>query len=215
MSGTAVLEAAQRVRAAYEDLAATDIDALTREELLSLGDELQGVSNALPTQWHRLLTRLKTQTHPKWLGAKTWNEVLRTRWRLSTAEAGRRLADAEHLGPRQAFTGAPLEPTQAAIAAAQSLGLITGEQVTLIRDTLRKIPKRIDHDTRCRVEVDLVRIAARGSYQELRTAAALRLLLLDQDGPEPDLEERDRKRGASLCEQWPDLITEFRAFLTP
>ena len=88
-------------------------------------------------------------------------------------------------------------------------------QVQVLRDTMRKIPRWVDAVTRSQVEVELVRVAATNGHQALREAAALRLLLLDQDGPEPDLEERDRRRGARVGEHGSDLMTEFRATLTP
>ena len=96
MSGAAVGEAVAALRAALADC---DLERQTDAELVEFLDELETLSCELPTQWHRGLARLQTETTAKEMGAKSWNEVLRIRWRISTAEAGRRLAEAAVLGP--------------------------------------------------------------------------------------------------------------------
>ncbi len=70
-------------------------------ELVAALDDFETVSCQLPALGgHRLLARLRTETTPQQMGAKSWREVLTVRWRLSTTEANRRLAEAEHLAPR-------------------------------------------------------------------------------------------------------------------
>ena len=129
------------------------------------------------------------------MGAKSWNEVLRIRWRLSTGEASRRLHEAADLAARTSLTGQPLAPLLPAVAAAQSAGLITGEHVGV--DPRRRQAPAVAGSTpitAAQFEVDLVRVAVGVGPKELRETAELRLFLLDQDGPEPDDAERDRKR---------------------
>jgi hypothetical protein len=190
MSVGAAQEAVAKLRAAYDAFAATDCSALTRSELISAMDEFETLTCQMPTQWHRLLARLQAETTPKELGAKSWNEVLRVRWRLSTGEAGRRLREAADLVPRQSLAGEPLPPLLPAVAAAQAAGVITGEHVTAIREALKQVPSWVDTTTAEQFEVDLVRVAVGVGPKELKDTAALRLFLLDQDGPEPDDAER-------------------------
>jgi hypothetical protein len=178
--------------AAYDALDACDVDSLTGSEVVSMIDDYQTLTCRMPTQWHRLLTRLQAETTPAQMGAKSWNEVLRIRWRLSTAEASRRLHEA-----------------------AQSAGVITGEHVTAIRDAIKHLPPWVDTTTRAQVEVDLVRVAAGVGPKELRETAALRLFLLDQDGPEPDDAERARKRHFTTTAQGRDAMTAASANFTP
>ena len=113
----------------------------------------------MPTQTHRLLTRLQAETTPREMGAKSWNEVLRIRWRLSTGEASRRLHEAADLAARTSLVGQPLAPLLPAVAAAQSAGLITGEHVAAIRDAVKRLPSWVDTITAAQFEVDLVRVA--------------------------------------------------------
>ncbi|MEV5361033.1 DUF222 domain-containing protein, partial [Micrococcus luteus] len=213
MSGIAVKVAV--VIAALDDLAGCDIGRSTAEELRPVMDDVETLMRRMPAQFQRMLARLQTETTPTEMGAKTWNEVLRTRWRLSRGEAGRRLAEARDLHPRPTISADPLPPKMPAIAAAQAAGAITTEQLGVLRKTMNTLPGWVDPATATGVEVDLVRIAVGAGYQQLRDAAALRLFLLDQDGPEPDDRERDRRRGARVGEQGRDGMTALNAVLDP
>jgi hypothetical protein len=215
MSGTVVQEDVAAFRAAFDVLADRDIGAMTGDELVAAMDELQTLFCQLPAQWNRMLARLQAQTTPQAMGAKSWRDVLAIRWRLSTGEAGRRLAEAEVLGPRQSLTGERLDPVLPAVAAAQSGGLITADQVTVLRDTMGRLPGWVDAPTRAQIEVDLVRVAVGVGPKELADQAKRRLFLLDQDGPEPDDTERARKRGICLGKQGRDGTSPVSGWLTP
>jgi Domain of unknown function (DUF222) len=183
--------------AAYEELAAAPIDALTTSELIGALDELETLTCALPAQRHRLLARLQAETTATDMGAKSWRDVLATRWRLSPGEAARRLEETAALAPRCTLTGAPLEPVLACTAAAQAHGSINREHIKVVREAMGRIPAVVDSATRAQIEVDLVRTAIGVGPKELKDNAERILLLLDQDGPEPDDTERARRRGLS------------------
>ena len=91
--------------AAYDAFAACDVDALTRTGVVWAMGDLETLACRMPTQTHRLLTRLQAETTPREMGAKSWNEVLRIRWRLSTGEASRRLHEAADLAARTSLVG--------------------------------------------------------------------------------------------------------------
>jgi hypothetical protein len=203
------------LRAAHEALAACDLEALSRTELLGVLDELETLACQLPAQWHRALARLQVEATPRELGAKSWRDVLAIRWRISSAEAGRRLADAAVLGPRRTLIGLPLAPVLAATAAAQELGVITGEHVEVIRTAMTRLPAFVDAPTTARIEADLVRLAVGVGPTELKGAAEQVLFLLDQDGPEPDDAERARRRGLHAGKQGPDAMIPIQGHLTP
>jgi hypothetical protein len=203
------------LRAAHESLAACDLEMLTGRELLAVLDELETLSCQLPAQWHRALTRLQAETTLKELGAKNWKDVLRIRWRISATEANRRLAEAADLGPRRALTGESLAPVLAATASAQGAGLINGEHVDTIRDAMTRLPGFVDTATREEIETDLARIATGVGPTELKKAADTMLFLLDQDGPEPDDTERNRKRGFYRGPQGRDGMVPIKGYLTP
>jgi hypothetical protein len=215
MGGDAVQARVAALRAAYEELAAAPVDALTTPELLGALDDLETLSCALPSQRQRLLARLQAETTARDMGAKSWREVLATRWRLSPGEATRRLEEAATLAPRRTLTGAPLEPALACTAAAQAHGAINREHVKVVAEAMGRIPAAVDAATRAQIEVDLVRTAIGVGPKVLKDNAERILFLLDQDGPEPDDTERARRRGLSKGPQGPDKMTPWRGNLTP
>lgn len=213
--GTSAVEAVAALRAAYDVFAACDVESLTRSELLAVMDEYETLTCQLPTQTQRMLAQLQADTTAREMGAKSWNEVLRVRWRLSTAEAGRRLGETADLGPRRSLTGQPLAPVLAAVTAAQAAGLITAEHVRVLRDAISRLPSCADLHTRQSFEVELVGVAVGVGPKELRDTAETMLFLLDQDGPEPDDTERKRKRGVTVGAQGRDAMTPVTANLDP
>ncbi|MGZ8812873.1 MAG: HNH endonuclease signature motif containing protein [Mycobacterium sp.] len=215
MLATPVQVTMAALRAAHESLAACDLEMLTHRELLTVLDELETLTCQLPAQWHRALTRLQAETTPKELGAKSWKDVLRIRWRITATDANRRLAEAADLGPRRTLTGESLAPVLAATATAQGAGLINSEHVDKIRDTMARIPTFVDTPTREQIETDLVRLATGVGPTELKKAADRVLFLLDQDGPEPDDTERARKRGLHFGPQGRDGMVPAKGYLTP
>ncbi|MCV7222992.1 hypothetical protein H7I95_19000, partial [Mycolicibacterium elephantis] len=84
MSGSGLQAAIAELRAAYEQVAACDLSLLTRPDLLAALDELETLSCRLPTMSQRVLARLQTETTPQEMGAHSWKEVLRVRYRIST-----------------------------------------------------------------------------------------------------------------------------------
>ena len=215
VSETPVQVAVAALRAAHDALASCDLEMLTQRELLTMLDELQTLSCQLPAQWHKALAQLQAETTPKELGAKSWKDVLRIRWRITATDANRRLAEAADLGPRRTLTGESLAPVLAATAAAQAAGLINSEHIDKIRDTMAHIPSFVDTPTREQIETDLVRLAVGVGPTELKKAADKVLFLLDQDGPEPDDAERARRRGFHVGPQKRDGTVDIKGTLTP
>ncbi|OFB37749.1 hypothetical protein BA059_17690, partial [Mycolicibacterium sp. (ex Dasyatis americana)] len=209
------VQAVAGLRAAFDVFAACDFASLNRGELLAVLDEYETLTCQLPSPLHRLLAQLQADTTSRELGAKSWNEVLRVRWRLSTAEASRRLGQTAALGPRRTLTGEPLAPVLPVVAAAQAAGLINPDHVKVLRDAVDHLPGFVDASTREQFEADLVRVAVGVGPKELKDTADLRLFLLDQDGPEPDDTERARKRGLSVGKQGRDAMTPWTANLSP
>ena len=215
MSGVVLSEAVAAVRAAVDAAAGAEVDLLGRADLVDALDELETVWCQLPGLRHRLLARLQVEATAKEMGAKSWNQVLAVRWRISTAEAGRRLGEAALLGPRQSITGQALPPVLAVTAAAQARGVINTEHVTVIAKAVAKLPGFVDAATREEFETDLVRLAGGTGPKDVSDAAELALFLLDQDGPEPDDTERARRRGISKGRQRGDAMTPISGELTP
>ena len=215
MSGVVLSDAVAAVRAAVDAAAGAEVDLLGRADLVDALDELETVWCQLPALRNRLLARLQVETTAKEMGARSWAQVLSVRWRISTAEAGRRLGEAALLGPRQSITGQTLPPVLPVTAAAQARGVINTEHVTVIAKAVAKLPGFVDAATREEFETDLVRLAGGTGPKDVSDAAELALFLLDQDGPEPDDTERARRRGFSKGRQRGDAMTPISGELTP
>ena len=215
MSGVVLSDAVAAVRAAVDAAAGAEVDLLGRADLVDALDELETVWCQLPGLRHRLLARLQVEATAKEMGARSWAQVLSVRWRISTAEAGRRLGEAALLGPRQSITGQTLPPVLPVTAAAQARGVINTEHVTVIAKAVAKLPGFVDAATREEFETDLVRLAGGTGPKDVSDAAELALFLLDQDGPEPDDTERARRRGFSKGRQRGDAMTPISGELTP
>lgn len=196
-------------------LAEVAVPALSRDERLTLLDGLEKLARQLPAHGHRIVAAVVAECEPRELGARSWRQVLVARLRISRAEAGRRLSDAEQLGPRTALTGQPLAAVLAATAAAQAEGAIGAEHVRVIRSAMEALPGWVDGATREQAEADLV-AAARGLDPDLLRKAAERLVaLLDQDGPAPEDAERARRRGVWIGAQRRDGMSPIRGLLDP
>ncbi|MUM04079.1 HNH endonuclease, partial [Mycobacterium sp. CBMA 213] len=210
-----VEEAYADYEAAAARISSLDHAGLSVPELLELQSRRERLACAAEAVDHRILAALQTQTTAKEIGAKNWADVLRIRLHIDADEARRRVRDTDNLGPRSAITGEPLGPVWPAVAAAQAEGAINTEHVAVITNFFTKLPLWVDPTTRTQCEQSLVAGARHQTPEELRAAAKNLLYQLDQDGPEPDDAERDRKRGIRMGNQRSDGTSEISGTLDP
>ncbi|UCZ58486.1 HNH endonuclease signature motif containing protein [Mycolicibacterium phocaicum] len=201
--------------AAAARLAALDYSGLPIKTLLALQSRRETLKCAAEAVDHQILAAAQTQATAKEIGAKNWPEVLHIRLRISREEARRRVRDCDHLGPRSAITGEALGPVWELVAAAVAEGAINIEHVAEITAFFAKVPLWVDPATLAQCERDLVAAARYKTPEELRRAASDLLYKLDQDGPEPDDTERDRKRGITHGRQRADGTSEVSGTMTP
>src|ERR1700744_6305020 len=82
-------------------------DALTTPECLSMLERLERETRRLPVPGHALINQVRRHAGEAELGGKLGN-ALANRLRISGGEAGRRIREADDLGPRKAIPGEPL-----------------------------------------------------------------------------------------------------------
>ncbi|WP_418002019.1 DUF222 domain-containing protein [Mycobacterium sp. PDNC021] len=121
----------------------------------------------------------------------------------------------EHLAPRTGLTGEVLPPRWEEAARAQAAGAINTEHLEVIGNFIANLPNWVDPATTTQSEQTLVAGARHQTPEELRAAANKLLYELDQDGPEPDDTERQRKRGITHGNQRSDGTSEVSGTLTP
>lgn len=157
-------------------------------QVIDGAEALRRLSESLSTLALAVYERVGT---PKDSGAKSTKALIQERLNLSGREANRRARLAENLGGRVALDGQPLEPEHPLVAEQLHLGTLPAEHLTVIEDCLKALPAWVDHETKSRVEADLVKYAKSVTVSELRDIFRRMLALIDPDGAEP-LDPSDR-----------------------
>ncbi|WP_155769979.1 DUF222 domain-containing protein, partial [Mycobacterium asiaticum] len=138
-----IVEVFDALDAEEERLCALSFDALTTPELMSALERLERGERRKRSARHALITQLQTRASTEELGGSL-SVAMADRLRITKAEAGRRIGDAEDLGERRALTGQPLAPTLSATARAQREGLIGDGHIKVIRDFFTHLPTHVD-----------------------------------------------------------------------
>jgi hypothetical protein len=188
-------------------------DVFTTPERLRALERLERVARRLRAPQHALINQLAAQAGEEELG-DTLRSALADRLRITKAEAGRRIAEAEDLGQRRALTGEPLAPQLTVTAAAQRGGLIGDGHVQVIRSFFAHLPVEVDLSTREAAEADLAGKAGGYRPDELAIYAQRIMDWLHPDGEFRD-QERARKRGIILGKQEFDGMSRISGLVTP
>ena len=198
-------------------VASLDYSTLSVPELLALQSHRERLACAAAAVDHHIQAALAAQTTAKEIGAKNWADALRTRDRLSSEEARRRVRHAELLGPRFSLTGEVLPPLRPHVAGAVAEGAINGDHVDVIESFFTKLPTWADLASIDECEQALVAAARNLTPESLRSVVRRKLYELDQDGPEPDDRDPDpyRDRALVVSKQAADGTSQLRGVLTP
>ncbi|HEY2451014.1 MAG TPA: HNH endonuclease signature motif containing protein [Mycobacterium sp.] len=203
----------EALHCAVSDVLEVSSDALTTPECLALLERLETETRRLPAAGHSLINRLARQASETELGGKL-SHALANRLRISRGEAGRRIHEADDLGPRQSLTGEPLPPRLEATAAAQRDGDIGGAHVAVIRGFCHRLPDFVDIETRAKAEAQLARLGGQHRPDELSKLADKLADCLNPDGNFTD-EDRARRRGIIIGRQGFDGMSPITGYLTP
>jgi hypothetical protein len=188
-------------------------EVLTTPERLWALEHLECMTRQLRAPQHELINQLDAQAGEEELGGKL-RTALADRLRITKAEAGRRIDEAEDLGERRALTGEPLAPQLAATAAAQREGLIGDGHVRVIRSFFAHLPTEVDLPTREAAEADLAGKATGFRPDELAKYAQRIMDWLNPDGEFND-DERARKRGIIIGKQEYDGMSRISGMVSP
>ncbi|OBB98731.1 HNH endonuclease signature motif containing protein [Mycobacterium sp. 852002-40037_SCH5390672] len=194
-------------------LCGLSFDVFTTPERLRALERLERVARRLRAPEHALINQLDAQAGAEELGGKL-RSALAGRLRITKAESGRRIAEAEDLGERRALTGEPLAPQLSATAAGQRAGLIGDGHVKVIRGFFAHLPAEVDISTRQAAEADLADKAGGYRPEELAKYAQRVMDWLNPDGEFSDA-ERARKRAITLGRQEFDGMSRITGLVTP
>lgn len=137
---------------------------------------------------------------PAWVddGFRNTAEFLRTRLRISTAEARRRLALAADILPRRGILGQPLLAAKEELAAAVAAGEVASKAATIISLSLDRIRHSSPPEDAARMEHSLTRTAVENDQDFLIRMAKRWTDALDPDGAEPGEQELRRRQGVFI-----------------
>ena len=188
-----------------------DFAVFDTAELLAIQSERELRARADEVIGHRIQAALMDRATAHEIGGKSWVDVLATRMRISRAEAARRVAAAQVLGPRHAIGGEVLEPVLPACAAALADGSICAAHIKVVRATLKTASGRMSGTELADLEVSLVAAATTITPETLEIAAARVLYKLNQDGGGPDIARH--KRGITLGAQDADGLVRITGWV--
>ncbi|MFV9633065.1 DUF222 domain-containing protein [Mycobacterium neumannii] len=195
-------------------LVAESFDALTTSEQLALTAQWESFTRRQAAVSHSMVAGLGRAPIEE-LGERSVAGALAVLLRISKAEAHRRVAEAQALGPRQAMTGETLEPVLAHTAAAVEKGLVGAEHVRVIRRFFdHQVPASTPFDVREAAEAQLAQLATKHTPEELRAAAQRLAAYLNPDGDFSE-ELRAAQRWLRLGRQRLDGMSELRGLLDP
>jgi hypothetical protein len=198
---------------AVSGLLELSFDVLTSRELLGMLQRLERDTRRLPVPGHALINQLARQASETELGGKL-SQALANRLQISCAEAGRRIREADDLGPRHSVTGEPLSPRLAATAEAQRAGKIGDGHVAVIRGFCHRLPDFVDAETSQKAETQLARLGGEHRPDELSKLADKLTDCLNPDGAFTDA-DRARRRGIIIGKQGFDGMSSITGYLTP
>ncbi|OBK48148.1 HNH endonuclease signature motif containing protein [Mycobacterium sp. 1081908.1] len=208
-----IVEVFDALRANLKLLRDVSFDVLTTPERLAALEDLECAARQLRAPQHTLINQVGAQASAEELGG-TLRSALADRLRITKAEAGRRIDDAEDLGERRALTGEALAPQLAATALAQREGVVGDGHVRVIRSFFTHLPTDIDLATREAAEADLADKARHYRPDEVAKYAQRIMDWLHPDGQFSD-QQRARRRGITLGTQEFDGMSRITGLLTP
>lgn len=163
---------------------------------------LQGferLRNRLPLIDHRLIGDAARRELPQALVHGSMTRMLISLLRLSPGEAARRVRAAESLGTPLSMLGEPLSPRWAHLAAAQRLGEVSPDQVSIIERALAKVDRCGFAAADVEAGEQLVtRFAETFAPKDLKRLADQVVDAIDPDGTLPDDQLNHDRRHLNL-----------------
>ncbi|WP_114560034.1 HNH endonuclease signature motif containing protein [Desertihabitans aurantiacus] len=180
------LGALERALDVVERAVAQGVGASDDEALLDALRRVERVRNRLPVLDHPVLAEVDRRELPQRLCRGTTRRFLAGLLRLSPAEAARRARAAEVLAPRTTLLGEAQPPVRPVLAAAQSGGEVSPEQVEVVLQAVGSVDGRgfAAADVAAAEEL-LSGFAATFAPQDLRRLAARTVEAIDPDGTVP------------------------------
>jgi hypothetical protein len=222
MTSGGAAEAIAMLCAGIDGLLDADLSVLSGADLAQCFAELETQRRRLDAVDHAVLAALGEHDVAGEFGRQSVVDLLGELARVAPAEATARVCAARDLGPRREFTGAPLAPIFARVAAAQHAGDISAAHARVIIGCVQKLPTHLSWEVCGPAQAFLGEHAHHLDPRQLAIVASRLLATLDPDGAAPREQDQQRRRGYGL-RRLPDgrwIVTgevteEFAATWTP
>ncbi|MBF6180870.1 HNH endonuclease signature motif containing protein [Nocardia otitidiscaviarum] len=202
---------------------ATAIDTLLAEDLTGFTDtaftaRIQGLEacrRRLETVGHRHVIEINDRQLWTTTGSVGLYRYLVETLRLAKADAVARVKGAAQLGVMTSAYGEKCEPRLPHTAAAQAVGVISGDHARAVMRVMDRIPDAVDTEHRAVAEEHLADAARAGTPEMVGKVGDRILGYLDPDGTLTTAKDRARLRAATFGEQRVDGMSPFQGCFDP
>ncbi|MFQ6327646.1 DUF222 domain-containing protein [Nocardia sp. CWNU-33] len=200
---------------AVTDLLEQPLTGLSDDKVTQLLRDVERSGRMLAALTNRLTVEVVERHIPARAGAHGPKGFLMETLRLSSQEAGRRIAAAHCLGTWRDMSGETHEPRHPRTAAALADGDISADHANRIAAILKRVPgSTADPEFEAAEEV-LAEHARTGSPDDIAKVGDAILAYLDPYGKLTDDQDRKRMRGIMIGRQRADGMSPLRGELTP
>ncbi|MDL9936737.1 DUF222 domain-containing protein [Gordonia sp. ABSL1-1] len=162
---------------------------------------------------HRRVMDVSDRAAYRSVGAASLRQFMDDQLRIT--DIRRRMEQMSAVSTMTSLQGETLPPPRPHLAEAMAQGAIGPGHVQAVLDVLKKIPAAVPADIRDAAEAEIVG-HARDYNPKIITQLGVRLLAhLDPDGSLTDDRDRARRRGVSLNDQDPQLMSKISGQLNP
>lgn len=182
-------------------------------ELAAIQEELSRRVEALTVQ--RFADSVERSPAPMIDSAGSVSSFYEQSFNVGRGELQRRRLHADQVAFGCSMVGERLGPELTDTAEALRRGQVSRTHVDVIVKVMRKIPRRVDAETRACAEATLAEFATQMTPRNLERVGTRLLAYLDPDGQITDDQDRRRQRNVALSPQDAQLMSRLTADLTP
>ncbi|MFI6996097.1 DUF222 domain-containing protein [Nocardia sp. NPDC050175] len=200
---------------AVSDLLERSLTPMSDDKIIELLRGVEQATRMLAAVGHRLIVQASDRNLPNQTGTGTVKKFLMHTLRLSSPEAGARVAAALSLGLWHDMGGETREARLPATAAAQVEGEISVDHARQIAAVMKRVPGSTANTEFEAAEQLLADFARTGSPDDIPKVGEAILAYLDPDGERTDDTDRARMRGITIGRQRADGMSPIRGEITP
>ncbi|MFI6172838.1 DUF222 domain-containing protein [Nocardia sp. NPDC051052] len=188
---------------------------MSDDAIIELLRDVEQATRMLAAVGHRLIVQASDRNLPNQTGTRTVKKFLMHILRLSSPDAGARVAAAMSLGSWHDMAGEAREARLPATAAGQIDGEVSVDHARQIAAVMKRVPGSTANTDFEAAEQLLADFARTGSPDDIPKLGEAILAHLDPDGERTDDTDRARMRGITIGRQRADGMSPIKGEITP